>query len=48
MLEEEERVANQLLLTGGDDLVLDRHGFRVGDATEMEKVDVHDKLVRSL
>jgi hypothetical protein len=48
MFEEEDRVADQLLLPGGDELPLDRHGFRVGDATEMEKVDVHDKSVRSL
>ena len=45
MLQQEQCVADKLLLPCGDDLLLDGHRFRIGDATEMEEVDVHDKLL---
>jgi hypothetical protein len=46
MLQQEQRVADKLLLPHSNDLLLDSHCFRVGDPTEMEEVDVHDKLQR--
>src|SRR6266851_612441 len=41
MLEEEEGVADEVLLAGGDDLLLNRKSFSVGYAAEMEEVDEH-------
>ncbi len=44
MFQQEQRVANKLLLPCSDDLLLDGHGFRIRDAAEMEEVDVHCRL----
>ena len=41
MFEQEERVRDEVLLAGGDDLLLDREGVCVGDAAEMEEIDIH-------
>ena len=43
VFEQEERVADKILLTRRDDSLLDGEGFRVRDATETEEVDVHLK-----
>ena len=42
VLEEEERVADGAGFARGDDLSLDAQAFGVGDAAELEEVDVHD------
>jgi hypothetical protein len=33
------------LLPSSNDLLLDSHGFFVWDSTEMEEIDVHQKLL---
>ena len=48
MLQQEQRVADMILLSRGDDLFLNGHGFRVWDATEMKKINVHGRLLRGL
>jgi hypothetical protein len=45
MLQHEESVADEVLLASGDDLLLDGESFAVGDAAEMEKIDVHERVV---
>jgi hypothetical protein len=42
VFEEDERVADRASLARGDHPGLDGEGFGVGDATELEEVDVHD------
>ena len=41
MLQQQQRVADEVLLARSDDLLLDGEAFRVGDAAEMEEIDVH-------
>ena len=41
MFEQQERIADEVLLTCGDDLLLDSEAFGVGNTAEMEKVYVH-------
>ena len=46
VLEEEERVADFAGLARGDDALLDGEAFGVGDAAELEEMDVHAGLQR--
>ena len=41
VLEEQKCVGDEVLLAGGDDLLLDREGFCVWNAAEMNEIDVH-------
>jgi hypothetical protein len=41
MLEEDERVTDLLGFTSGDNFGLDAEPFGVGNAAEMEEMDVH-------
>lgn len=45
MFEQEEGVADLPGLACGDDLLLEGEAFCVGDAAEMEEVDVHGLFV---
>jgi hypothetical protein len=47
MFQQKQSVADKVLLSRANDLLLNGHSLRVGDSTEMEKVDMHRKL-RSL
>jgi hypothetical protein len=42
VFEEQQRVTDRASLARGDHPGLDGEGFGVGDATELEEVDVHD------
>jgi hypothetical protein len=48
MLHQQQRVADGASLTGCDYLRLNAEAFGVGDAAELEEVDVHVELDRSL
>ena len=44
MFKEEKRVTDFVGLARSDDTLLDRETFRVGDAAELEKMDVHTEM----
>jgi hypothetical protein len=44
MLEHQKRVTDEILFPRGDDLLLNRKSLSVGNAAEMEKIDVHGLL----
>ncbi len=48
MFQQKQRVADKILLPRSDHLLLDSHAFHIRDATEMDKIDVHDRFVRAL
>jgi hypothetical protein len=41
MLQQKQRIAYEILLASGDDLLLDSESFAVGKPAESDKVDVH-------
>ncbi len=43
VLEEDERVADEVGFAGGDDFGLDAEAFVVGDAARLEEVNVHQE-----
>ncbi len=41
VLEQQQRVADEVLLASRDDLLLDGEAFRVGNSAEMEEINEH-------
>src|SRR5206468_11523860 len=48
MLEQQKRVANEVRFAGGNDPLLDHQAFGVGNAAEMEQVQVHQRPSRPI
>ena len=46
MLQQQQRVADEVLLARSDNLLLDGERLRVRNSAEMEKIDVHLNLSR--
>src|SRR5271163_4414176 len=47
VLQHQKRVTNQILLSRGDDLLLDSESIAVRDAAEIEEIDVHELCAAS-
>jgi len=45
MLQQEERVADEILLARRDDALLDGERFGIRNASEMEEIDVHLSII---
>jgi hypothetical protein len=45
MLQQEQRVVDKVLLPCRDDLLLDGYTFGIGNATEMDEVNMHHRLL---
>jgi hypothetical protein len=43
MFQQKQGVADKILLSRNDCLLLEHQGVRIGDSAEMEKINVHDK-----